>query len=372
MMTLGGAILINARPFEGFITIFFLLVVLAVRLLKTRREAFLGILRKVVLPGAILTAATLGMMGLYNFKVTGNAFKMPYIIHQQQYFSTPLFIFQNPQPRPPMGHYRLQKLSEYYTEPRFTKTIFLITELPDSNYLRPIYFFVCLMIFMPNFYLYSAFTLLLFITLPFLLKKKKSLLLIFATIVFTFAVMSMATFWDQYHYSAHLTCGFYLLCIETLRYFIFLCKKQKKIIYDRFAFFGVLVLVLVSFVRLSFAEDGVIRFFGNEPDQPIDFSQPLVKINKTQEKTVFLRDQINRMLSQTGEKYLVIVKYDPKYSFDDEIVYNLADLDNAPVVWAHYLEPEKNKALLDYYKNRKTLLIKISQSAISIEPMPLN
>jgi hypothetical protein len=372
MMTLGGAILINARPFEGFITIFFVLAVLAIRLLRNRRAGFPEILKKVVLPGALLSAATLGMMGLYNFEVTGSALKMPYSIHQQQYFSTPLFIFQNPQPRPPMGHARLQRLSEYYTEPRFTKTFFLITELPDNNYLRPVYFFVCLMIFMPNFYLYSAFTLLLFVALPFLLKKKKSLLLIFGAIAFTFAVMSLATFWDQYHYSAHLAGGFFLLGIETLRYFIFLCKKQKKIIYDRLAFFVVLVLVLVSFIRLSTGEDDVIRFYGNKPDQPIDFSQPLISLDKAQQKSVHLREQIARMLSETGEKYLLVVKYDPKYSFDDEIVYNLADLDNLPVVWAHYLEPEKNKALLDYYKDRKVLLIKISQSSLTIEPMPLN
>jgi hypothetical protein len=370
-MALGGAILINARPFEGFITIFFVLVALAVRLFTKRRDDFSDIFKKLVLPGALVSAAALGLMGLYNFKVTGDASKMPYSIHQQQYFSTPLFIFQTPNEHPLMGHERLHRLSEYYTEPRFTKIFLSTTGLPDTNYLRPVYFFASLMVFMPNFYLYSALTLLYFIMLPFLLKRKKSLLLIFGAIVFTFAVMSLATFWDQYHYSAHLAGGFFLLGIETLRHFIFLCKKQKKVLYDRFAFFGVLVLVLVSAIRLNISEDTTTRFYGNDADKPIDFSQPLVSVNKP-EKSPYLRAQIDRMLAQTGEKYLLIVKYEPKYSFDDEIVYNLSDLDRSPVVWAHYLEPEKNKALIDYYKDRKILLVKISLAKLTIEPMPLN
>lgn len=371
LMALGGAVLINARPFEGFITIFFLLSALAVRLFLTRRDNFSAIFKKVLLPGALVSAAALGLMGLYNFKVTGSASKMPYSIHQQQYFSTPLFIFQTPNEHPLMGHERLHRLSEYYTEPRFTKTFLNVTGLPDSNYLRPVYFFASLMVYMPNFYLYSALTLLYFMILPFLLKRKKSLLLIFGAIAFTFAVMSLATFWDQYHYSAHLAGGFFLLGIETLRYFIYLCKKQKKVIYDRFAFFGVLVLVLVSFIRLNISVDDSTRFYGNDPDKPLDFSQPLISVGK-QEKAVHLRAQIDRMLSQTGEKYLLIVKYEQKYSFDDEIVYNLSDLDNLPVVWAHYLEPEKNKALTDYYKDRKILLVKISLGKLTIEPMPLS
>ncbi len=371
MMTLGGAILINARPFEGFITIFFVLSMLASRLLITRRNAFSEIIKKVILPAVLLCAPMLGLIGFYNFKVAGDAFKMPYAIHQQQYFAAPLFIFQTPNQHPLMGQKRLQRLSAYYTEPRFTKSFFAVWELPDNNYLRPVYFFACLMVFMPNFYFYSALTMLFLVTLPFLLKKKKSLLLIFGAIAFTFAVMSVATFWDHYHYSAHLAGGFYLLGIETLRYFILLCKKQKKVIYDRFAFFGVLVLVLISFIRLATGEDEILRFYGNQPDQSIDFSQSLIELEKP-EKAVHLRAQIERMLKERGGKYLLVVKYDPDYSFDDEIVYNLADLDNLPVVWAHYLEPDKNEALLKYYHDRQVFLINISGTILTIEPMPPN
>jgi len=297
--------------------------------------------------------------------------KLPYSIHQQQYFSTPLFIFQTPNQTPLMGHSRLQKLSEYYVEPRFTKVFFDTTGLPDSIYLRPIYFFLCLLVFMPNFYFYTGLTILMFFALPFLLKKKKSLLLIFGAIVFTFAVMSVATFWDLYHYSAHLAGGFFLLGIETVRYFIFLCKKQKKLIYDRFAFFGVMVLVLVSFIRLTAGEDDFLRFYGSPPDMPFDFSENLIKLEKPQ-TAAYLRAQIERMLKERGGKYLLVVKYSEKYSFDDEIVYNLSDLDNLPVVWAHYLEADKNKALLDYYRDRKVYLIKISVNSLSIQPMPFN
>lgn len=371
IMTLGGAILINTRPFEGSVTIIFILIVLSIRLLKNNKESLLNKFSKVILPGALITAAFLGMMGYYNFKVTGNAFKLPYAIHQQQYFAAPLFIFQQPNTNPLSGHYRLQELSDYYTEPRFTKTFFEMSGLPDKVYLRPFYFFISLLIFMPNFFVYAAFTIFLFVTLPFLLKKKKSLILILAAILFTFAVMSIATFWDQYHYSAHLTGCFYLLTIESVRYFILLCKKQKNLFYRRIAYSGVLILVLISFIRLNISEDDTIRFYGKEPDKQINYGDTFIKLAKPR-KAFFLREQIERNLSQTQEKYLLIVSYAKGYSFDDEIVYNHADLDNSPVVWAHDLGTEKNKALSDYYNDRKLLLIKISSSHLTIEPKSSN
>lgn len=229
MMTLGGIVIINARPFEGAVTMALALIVLSARLLKNKRETLAEKFKKIILPGALMTAAALAMMGYYNFKVTGDAFNLPYAEHQRQYFSTPLFVFQPKNTNSVGGHYRLKELSDYYDEPRFSKFFLQMTGLPDKIYLRPVYSLFSLLTFMPIFFLGTVTTVFLYAALFPLLKKRKRLILIFAAILFTFACMSLATFWDQYHYSAHLACCFYLLTIEvnhrSLQ--IFNCCEQK-------------------------------------------------------------------------------------------------------------------------------------------------
>lgn len=42
-----------------------------------------------------------------------------------------------------------------------------------------------------------------------------------------------------------------------------------------------------------------------------------------------------------------------------EWVYNEADIDNAPVIWAREMDMEKNRKLLEYFKNRKAWLLKV-------------
>ena len=53
---------------------------------------------------------------------------------------------------------------------------------------------------------------------------------------------------------------------------------------------------------------------------------------------------------------LVFVRYAPQHIFQEEWVWNAADIDGARVVWARDLGPEENAKLLAYYPTRTALL----------------
>ena len=66
---------------------------------------------------------------------------------------------------------------------------------------------------------------------------------------------------------------------------------------------------------------------------------------------------VNRELEQLPGKLLVFVRYYPPHIFQEEWVYNAADIDAARVVWARDLGAEENQDLPRYYPDRTALLL---------------
>ncbi len=68
------------------------------------------------------------------------------------------------------------------------------------------------------------------------------------------------------------------------------------------------------------------------------------------------RIAVARELARVPGKLLVFVHYLPRHMFQQEWVYNAADLDAARIVWARDLGPEENQKLLRYYPDRVPLI----------------
>jgi hypothetical protein len=70
------------------------------------------------------------------------------------------------------------------------------------------------------------------------------------------------------------------------------------------------------------------------------------------------RTEVIRRLSATGKPNLVIVRYpSPDWDTLVEWVYNGANIDRHPVVFAHDLGAAKNRELLEYYRDRTVWLL---------------
>jgi len=74
------------------------------------------------------------------------------------------------------------------------------------------------------------------------------------------------------------------------------------------------------------------------------------------------RARLVRRLARSGERHLLIVRYGPVSRFDvewpkkPEWVYNGADIDSQPVVFAHEVSPDADRALVEYYSDRRLWL----------------
>jgi hypothetical protein len=77
---------------------------------------------------------------------------------------------------------------------------------------------------------------------------------------------------------------------------------------------------------------------------------------------------VNRQLAQVPGKLLVFVRYSPQHLFQDEWVYNAADIDQARIVWARDLGAERNEELRRYYPDRTVLLLEPDSRVPRITP----
>ena len=73
------------------------------------------------------------------------------------------------------------------------------------------------------------------------------------------------------------------------------------------------------------------------------------------------RIYVNNLLAGLPGKLLVFVRYYPRHIFQDEWVYNAADIDGARVVWARDLGAEEDEKLIRYYPGRRVLLLEPDQ-----------
>jgi hypothetical protein len=69
------------------------------------------------------------------------------------------------------------------------------------------------------------------------------------------------------------------------------------------------------------------------------------------------RIQVNQQLAHETGSQLVFVRYWPQHIFQDEWVYNEADIDHARVVWARDLSAAENEKLRHYYPDRTAWLL---------------
>ena len=69
------------------------------------------------------------------------------------------------------------------------------------------------------------------------------------------------------------------------------------------------------------------------------------------------RHTIEQQLAQSAGKQLVLVRYWPQHIFQNEWVYNAADIDRSRIVWARDLGSLENQKLLHYYPDRTAWLL---------------
>jgi hypothetical protein len=81
----------------------------------------------------------------------------------------------------------------------------------------------------------------------------------------------------------------------------------------------------------------------------------------------FVRSAMNARLVGEGGLNLILVRYKPSHFVAEEWVYNRADIDRSPVVWAREGGVDTSK-LLDYYRNRKVWFVEADVRPWELKP----
>src|SRR5207247_2320762 len=100
VMGFGLAILANSRPFEGLVASVPAMLLVAGWLLGKSRPTLRIAMTRVMLPLLLVLSVIGCAMAYYNARITGNPFRMPYQVHDDQYVMAPIFLWQGLRPEP--------------------------------------------------------------------------------------------------------------------------------------------------------------------------------------------------------------------------------------------------------------------------------
>jgi hypothetical protein len=304
LLGLGLALHLLSRPFESM----FLVLSVALFLLPDFRK-----LAKAALVTALVCLPAVGIVLAQDKQATGNWTTLPYSLSQYQYGVPASFTFQ-PHPVPHHNLTREQDL-DYKMQRAFRAREI---DTPSTYFRRLVYRIRYLRLF-----LYPPLYLALIVFLAGIRDYRH------AWIALTLLIFALGTnFYPIFlaHYVAAAACLFVLASVEGLR------------ILSQWPSGGAAARALIYLCIAQFVFSYVI--YASEKDQNPE-----------------RRVEINRQLAKIPGKLLVLVRYWPQHIFQDEWVYNAADIDAARVVWARDLGDAEDQMLLHYYPDRTVLLL---------------
>jgi hypothetical protein len=74
------------------------------------------------------------------------------------------------------------------------------------------------------------------------------------------------------------------------------------------------------------------------------------------------------LLARQPGRQLVFVRYAPEHDPQNEWVYNRADIDASPVVWARQMSPEQDRPFIEYFRYRRLWLLEPDQNPPRLSP----
>jgi hypothetical protein len=332
LLGLGLSINLLTRPYESI----FLLLGVVLYFLPALRKS--GALRALVRPAAVVVVTVLPAIGitlLQNKAVTGNWTTLPYSLSQYQYGVPAVLTFQaNPVP-----HHELTREQEldYKMQLSFrgdrAETI--------GSYLLRLEYRV-------RFYRFF-FLAPLYLALPAFLwamREYRFVWVVLCLIILGLGINFFPAF--QFHYLAAVTCLFVLVSVTGL-------QRLSRITIGEYQAGQQAARIIVFLCILQFTFWYGLHLFEND-----EWSLALRQYETWEtvhQRNPERRTIINNQLAQAPGRQLVFVRYWPRHIFQDEWVYNAADIDRSRVVWAHDLGPAENEKLRRYYPDRTVWLL---------------
>jgi hypothetical protein len=336
-MGTGLAILANSRPLEGLVVSLPVAVVLIGWMFSKKGPAVAVSVTRIVLPVLAVVGPTGAAMGYYNLRVTGDAARMPYHVYEATYVQRSPVLFDNQSGAQPT--YRHKVMRDFYmggpVKRQHSAVPALRTSLNKAKQVWKLW----------KFYLGFVLTIPL-IMLPWLISDNW---MRFALLTCGLEIAASAYVSRMFpHYSAPITSLVFAIVLQAMRH-LYICQWRGRGT-GRFLVRMIPVILIASLVPV----------LGQ-------------KMNVNPESWNLQRARILDELERDGGGHLVIVRYGPKHSKQNEWVYNEADIDSAKVVWAREMDAAQNRKLLEYFTGRHAWLLEVNQddSPQKLAPYPI-
>ena len=295
---------------------------------------FRSIARRIVLPAGVALAIAVTFLAYQNYRVTGNPLELPYMLHDQQYEVSSIFFWSPLRPEPVYHHavmraYWAKWQVDIYREARHDPFGLY------SSKLGIIYsfFFGYWPILIPP------------LVWPYRIKTWEEKLTLLILIIFLVAIFPLCGIIP--HYVAPIAACLYLRFFFTLKR-LWSWRPTGKPIGFAIAIFFMCLLIAPLFTTIwsSFRD-------------PLE--APLLSLQ---------RQRVIGELAQHPGRHIVLVRYKPAHSVHQEWVYNPADIDGSPIIWAHEMGAAQDLPFIDYYRGRSIWLLDPDEATPKLTPYP--
>ena len=342
LLALGVALVLLTRPYESILLVVSVLAYFAPSLL--RRDDLRKLTRAATV-AALVVVPAVSLTLLQNRQVTGSWTTLPYMLSRYEYGVPATFTFQ-PNPVPHRELTPEQQL-EYKMQAAYhgsdTDTI--------QRYLGRLEYRV-------RFYRFF-FLAPLYLALPAFFAAMREWR--FAWVVLTLAVVALgANFYPFFfpHYIAAFACLLVLLAVTGLERMSRLTIRGWPAGRE-----AARLLLLLSTAHFAF------WYGAHVIDQPSVIQyETWDAINHGDPQG---RAAVQNRLAQAPGKQLVFVRYWLQHIFQNEWIYNEADIDSARVVWARDLSATENENLRRYFSGRTVWLLEPDARPPHLAPYPL-
>jgi len=333
VFALGLVILMSSRPYEGLALGVSASAALIWWLRKSKVALALA-LRRIAVPVLAVLFVAGAAMAYQNYRVTGHPLELPYQAHNHQYAAVTTFRWAPVRTDLPYRHPIMQEYWLGYEARLFEDA----ARSPFNT------FFIDSAVMYVFFFGYFPFAAVVLVW-PFALRtfeEKLTLALLTASFV---ALIPLMTFLP--HYFAPVAGLLYLRLLQGAQRLAGWRPAGKPAgLILTMILFGVIFFQLpVSLMHVITARPAAVSFAQN-------------------------RASIMDMLSRQPGQQLVIVRYTSDHDVHHEWVYNRADIDRAPIVWAREMGGQEDLALLEYFRDRHVWLLEPDGSSPKLRPYP--
>lgn len=314
----GLSLLMLTRPFEGLLVSIPALVSVLRALMRGAADDRWRTVRMVGRPTACVLLLTVGFLGVYNYRVTGHALRMPYLDYEAQYSTVPLLLAgpRRTQSPPTVANATMLQFDSLGAHADHVTSLPAFLRLS----LRRLSLF-------QSYFAPSLVTFLLLVG-SFVATHRQATAPLIATVLVVTGSFFIS--WFQPHYVAPLVAPLALVIVLGAMWLA--SRRPAQAALGK-------ACIAVAFAHCLYTS--AMALYVLRKRAPIMATRWPAR-----------RDAIDRTLSASRQRHLVMVSYGPRHSPDNEWVYNGADLATDEVLFARWLTPTLNALLMRAYPNR--------------------